>query len=94
MILHVKPGHAMIATRLGEDRRMVFITPAGCSFDKPTASPEGTDLSGAGYDVDPGPCETIISAALKAGHEGLKGQIELRDGTAAASAGSRKLSRK
>ncbi len=82
MILRVKPGNSVIATRLGEDRRHVYITPVGCAFDKPPAIPEGTDLSGAGYDVDPGPCERLIAEALKAGHKGLASSVELVDGAA------------
>ena len=94
MILHVLPGpSAVIGVKLGSDRRMVFITPAGCSFDSPPKIPEGTDLRATSYDVDPGPCEALIAEGLKAGNEGLKSRVELRAGTVKPPAAPRSVTR-
>lgn len=85
MILHVKPeAGAIIATHIGagETRRMVFITPVGCTFDAPPKLPEGFELPVGGYDVDPGPCLAALKTALADDKHSLKGMVSLAEGDA------------
>ena len=81
MKIQVKPGQGvMIATHVGkgDDRRALFIAPWGCSLNAPQMPPSGADTSTREYEVEvTGDCGRLITAALKDGHPGLSGRVEI-----------------
>ena len=83
MKIRVKQGQsAVIATHVGQgdERRMLFITPWGCSLSTPRQAPSGVDVSPREYVIDvTGEAERLLVSALKAGHPGLKDKIEVFD---------------
>lgn len=81
MKIKVKQGQgAVVATHVGQgdDRRMLFIAPWGCSLSAPKPAPKGADASSREYVVEAsGECERLLRAALKDGHKGLVERIEI-----------------
>lgn len=97
MILHVRPGRgSVIATHVGQgdQRRALYITPAGCSLDAPPGNLGAADLSLTSYDVDPGPALGLLQEALKDEGHALRSRAELREGQASRPAAARAVTRK
>ena len=81
MKIKVKQGQgAVIATHVGkgEERRMIFIAPWGCSLSTPKPAPEKADLSSRAYTVEAtGEVERLLRAAVNDRHPGLVDRIEI-----------------
>lgn len=81
MKIRVKAGQgAVIATHVGQgdERRMLFITPWGCSLSTPKPAPTNADASSREYTVEAtGECERLLRAALTSKHHGLVERIEI-----------------
>jgi len=81
MKIKVKAGQgAVIGTHVGtgDERRMLFISPWGCSLSTPKPAPKGADLSSRAYEVEvTGECERLLRAALASKHAGLVERIEI-----------------
>src|SRR3990167_289008 len=80
MKLNVKQGNSvMVSTHIGrgEERRMLFIAPWGCSLSTPKPAPRNADLSPRAYSIEvSGEVERLIRAAVKDGHKGLLERID------------------
>lgn len=92
MKIRVKEGMGcVVATHVGkgDERRMLFIAPWGCSLSTPKPAPEKADLSNRAYMVEvTGEVERLLRAAISEGHKGLVDRIEIVDAQVGAPTGA------